>query len=80
HIGAQVEDIAFDDQAGFYTQSDQDVGNRGTEAKQNEFMSVKFTAGLMTRALVGVGGLTAPFSAAANSNAQIFVYLYAGGV
>ncbi|MCF4176297.1 VCBS domain-containing protein [Vibrio sp. McD22-P3] len=80
HIGAQVEDIAFDDQAGFYTKSDQYGGNRGTEAKQNEFMSVKFTAGLMTRALVGVGGLTAPFSAAANSNAQIFVYLYAGGV
>jgi hypothetical protein len=87
HIGVEMEEIAFDGagaakQSGFFTKRDDENGQgKETEAKQNEFMSIRFTAGMMTRALVGVGSLTGQFSAAANGNgaAQIFVYLYAGG-
>ncbi|OIN26320.1 VCBS domain-containing protein [Vibrio barjaei] len=88
HLGVEMEEIAFDSagaakQSGFYTKRDDERGQgKETEAKQSEFMSIKFTAGMMTRALVGVGSLTGQFSAAANGNgaAQVFVYLYAGGV
>nr|WP_275661224.1 cadherin-like domain-containing protein [Vibrio mediterranei] len=88
HLGVEMEEIAFDSagaakQSGFYTKRDDERGQgKETEAKQSEFMSIKFSAGMMTRALVGVGSLTGQFSAAANGNgaAQVFVYLYAGGV
>ncbi|ASI91682.1 VCBS domain-containing protein [Vibrio mediterranei] len=88
HLGVEMEEIAFDSagaakQSGFYTKRDDERGQgKETEAKQSEFMSIKFTAGMMTRALVGVGSLTGQFSAAANGNgaAQVFVYLYSGGV
>ena len=87
HVNSELESIAFDGagaakQRGYYTKrADENGQGKETEAQEKEYMSIKFTAGLMTRALVGVGSLTGQFSASANGGGQsnIFVYLYAGG-
>ncbi|MCL9777310.1 tandem-95 repeat protein [Vibrio sp. S4B1] len=87
HVNSELESIAFDGagaakQRGYYTKrADENGQGKETEAQAKEYMSIKFTAGLMTRTLVGVGSLTGQFSASANGGGQsnIFVYLYAGG-
>nr|WP_277948700.1 tandem-95 repeat protein [Vibrio sp. 10N.286.49.B1] len=87
HVDTELESIAFDGagaakQRGYYTKrADENGQGKETEAQTKEYMSVKFTPGLMTRALVGVGSLTGQFSASVNGGGQakIFVYLYAAG-
>ncbi|GAL20741.1 putative hemagglutinin/hemolysin-related protein [Vibrio maritimus] len=56
HIGVVSEEVVFEEaddvtQSGYYTKrSDEQDETKETGAKQSEFMSIRFTAGMMTRA------------------------------
>lgn len=69
------------EKSGFYTQSTNDGSSKETSSKQAEFVSIKFNAGTMARAMVGIAGLTSHYavSGGSNSGAQVFLYLYAAG-